>query len=456
MPGLAPLRLSFLAIPLALGLLGCASPDARTVVPWSKRFGDAGAQSVGGVAVFGDGTIALTGAFTRSIDFGGGALRSAGGDDVFVASLDSAGHASWSGRTGSTGAQRGEAVAFAPNGDVLIAGTFTGLISFGGAELATNTPSSGFVARFDATGHALWSRQIDGGSVSLHGLAVGPDGSAVVGGSFTHDASFARIALATDGQAAFLGKLDANGAPVWAAVFTGSNHEVRGVAVDAAGGVVAVGDVSGSIGVGAKSGAADQQSPFVAAFDASGDARYLDVFNVTQGAAQANAVALDAGGNALIAGQTYADITFGTSTVSVLGNGEEAFVARVSRDGAPQWMRPFGGDRAPRVTATSIAVDAADHAILTGAYQGDVDFGGGFIGARTASAPFLVELDGRGAHVTSRGFGVEGNVAEGSAIAVDPAGALVLAGTFSGSVALGGAPLVAAGDVAAFVGYLKR
>jgi hypothetical protein len=56
---------------------------------WSQRFGDASDQLARGVAVNGSGNIVVTGAFTGTVDFGGGTLESAGYFDIFVAKFKS-------------------------------------------------------------------------------------------------------------------------------------------------------------------------------------------------------------------------------------------------------------------------------------------------------------------------------------------------------------------------------
>jgi hypothetical protein len=55
---------------------------------WSKGYGDqSGEQSGAGIAVSASGDVVLTGTFGGAIDFGAGALTSAGGLDVFIAKL---------------------------------------------------------------------------------------------------------------------------------------------------------------------------------------------------------------------------------------------------------------------------------------------------------------------------------------------------------------------------------
>src|SRR4051794_16237617 len=98
-----------LALPTAL-ILGCTSGPPREVTPWTKQFGVSGDQTLNGLAVGADGVVALTGAFTQEINFGGGRLVSAGSNDIFVTLLDDSAGPLWSGRTGSQGSQSGQAI----------------------------------------------------------------------------------------------------------------------------------------------------------------------------------------------------------------------------------------------------------------------------------------------------------------------------------------------------------
>ena len=67
---------------------------------WSQRFGDAGVQEAYGIATDGTGNVVVTGKFQGNVDFGGGALTSEGGSDIFVAKFDAYGNHLWSQRFG--------------------------------------------------------------------------------------------------------------------------------------------------------------------------------------------------------------------------------------------------------------------------------------------------------------------------------------------------------------------
>lgn len=55
--------------------------------PLEQRFGDASAQHSQGIATDPEGNVVVTGYFAGTLSFGGGALTSAGSDDIFLAKL---------------------------------------------------------------------------------------------------------------------------------------------------------------------------------------------------------------------------------------------------------------------------------------------------------------------------------------------------------------------------------
>ena len=65
-----------------------------------QQFGDGAAQSGKAVAIDAAGGVFVTGDLAGSIDFGGGALMSAGGTDVFLASFTTTGAYVWAKRFG--------------------------------------------------------------------------------------------------------------------------------------------------------------------------------------------------------------------------------------------------------------------------------------------------------------------------------------------------------------------
>ena len=121
--------------------------DAVGVVSVVKTFGDATYNEISGLAVDGSDNLYVASTGGGSIDFGGGALQSAGDQDVFVARLDPIGQHVWSRRFGDAREQVASALAVDPDGYVLIAGHFSGNINLGSGGMDAVGLHDVFVAR---------------------------------------------------------------------------------------------------------------------------------------------------------------------------------------------------------------------------------------------------------------------------------------------------------------------
>ena len=110
--------------------LGTIKLDAAGHPLWKRSFD-------GHVAIDSKGNVLMTGSFTDPVDFGGGSLVSAGGEDIFVAKLDPAGNRIFSRRFGDAGPhQRGEAIAIDFADDLLVSGVLDGVVDFGDGPIS--------------------------------------------------------------------------------------------------------------------------------------------------------------------------------------------------------------------------------------------------------------------------------------------------------------------------------
>lgn len=104
---------------------------------WSARFGDASWQNALGVAVDAAGGAVITGILRGSADFGGGQLASAGDGDIFVARLGPGGDHRWSRRFGDAAYQSAGGAALDAATSVCVIGDFMGALDFGGGALTS-------------------------------------------------------------------------------------------------------------------------------------------------------------------------------------------------------------------------------------------------------------------------------------------------------------------------------
>jgi len=113
---------------------------------WSKRFGGTLSDRAEAIAVDVSGNSCITGYFNGTVDFGGGALTSAGGTDVFLLRLDLYGAHWGSQRFGDTGTDVGYSTAFDDFSGYCVTGVFNGTVNFGGGALTSAGGSDIFVA----------------------------------------------------------------------------------------------------------------------------------------------------------------------------------------------------------------------------------------------------------------------------------------------------------------------
>jgi hypothetical protein len=176
---------------------------------WSKKFGGSGDEVAYGVAVDSADDVVLSGKLQNSVNFGGGNLTSAGGDDVFLVKLSgSAGGHVWSKRMGSTSGDASLGVAVDGSRNVVMTGYFTGSVNFGGTALS----SSGldvFVAKYSSTGVHVWSRKFGGFDTQIgNAVAAASGGDVSVAGYFSSTIDFGTGGLTSVGNYdAFLAKI---------------------------------------------------------------------------------------------------------------------------------------------------------------------------------------------------------------------------------------------------------
>lgn len=218
---------------------------------WSKRAGGSGEDFVFGLAVDGNGNVAITGHSIGTADFGGGNLAGAGAKDIFVAHYSGANGAhNWSRRVGGSTDDVGRGIAIDGAGDVVVTGNFSsGSVNFGSGAVSNSGGADIFIAKYGPDGTARWTRRF-GGSLSLDeesvGVATDAAGSIVVTGSVVDSIDFGGGSLPGDGYYdIFVAKFGSDGAHAWSKR-TGAGEGKAAATEDATGNVVAAGFLVGT------------------------------------------------------------------------------------------------------------------------------------------------------------------------------------------------------------------
>jgi hypothetical protein len=368
-----------------------ASYDYAGTFGWAKRFGDAGAQSGVDVVVDGLGNTLLLGDFAGTIDFGGGALTSAGMTDVFVAKLDSAGAFVWAKRFGDAQAQNGRGIAVDALGNVLITGSFSSKIDFGGGALTSAGGTDVFVAKLDKDGNHLWSKRF-GDAAAQSGKAVAVDlaGNVLLTGDAAGVVDFGGGALTSAGATdVFLASLDKDGNHFWSKIFGNASAQTAGgVAVDAVGNVVITGNAAGKVDFGGglltSAGGADV---YVAKLTQAGQHLWSKLFG-SAGAENGRDVAVDRFGGIVLVGDFATTLNFGGAALTSAG-GTDLFVAKLDPMGGHVWSKR-AGDAAAQ-SASGVAADESG-VLVAGAFAGSIDLGAGALTSAGGTDAFVAKL----------------------------------------------------------------
>jgi hypothetical protein len=358
---------------------------------WVKQLGGAYSDTPCAVAVDSQNNIIVAGSFTATVDFGGGPLTSAGGNDIFVAKYSSSGAYIWAKRFGGAGGDIGNAVAIDGSDNVVLAATLgSPSTDFGGIILTpAGVPDVALVKLSAAAGATLWAKRFGGTDIDQpYAVAVDRWGDVVVTGFFWTAIDMGGGSVSSVGAGAmFMAKYSGvDGSYRWGKVVGGSSGAYGyGIATDPnTGNIVVTGNFAGScdFGGGAMT-TVNSGGLFIAGYDPSGNYLWAKVSG--GGTDSGNAVAIDSNGNLVFTGIARYSIDFGTWPQDpwLIGNGAVDYFAAaftISGNSAPvyRWTKFSGAGTAATGTSTgqAVAFDSLGHVLTAGCFLGTADFGG--------------------------------------------------------------------------------
>ena len=421
---------------------------------WLNRYGDASKQHGKALVVDSTGSTIVTGDFLGDLALGGSTI-SKGERDIFLAKLDCAGSVVWRKRFGDNADQAAfNYLAIDDQDNVYFVGRLVGTIDFGKGALTSAGSVDVFVAKFDPAGELLWRTRFGGPGTEMPGgrVAVTADGGAVVFGTFTQDFSFGGHPLVvSEGADLFVAKLTASGDVEWAESFPGSgDQDARAVAVAANDDILLHGSFDGDVTFDQKwtalGDSATTNDIFLARLDASGAPLWSKHFG-TDGDEQGSRVTIDADGSVLIGGTFSDTLDLGGGPLGAAGGG---WIARLDADGNHLASRSFGVS-----SIGALALDAEGNILVGGDFYGTVSFGDQKVSSNGGADLYVLKLPPALEPTiwSQTGGGTDDDST--TSVAADPAGNVAVTGWFRGDVVLGGAPITSAGEADLFVGKLS-
>ena len=422
-------------------------PDAPG--SWATPAG--GPLDVTGVDVGMDaqGNVFIAGSFEGSVSFGPLQVESAGHHDVFVAKMNTTGAFLWARSFGAQDNDWLNAATVDEAGDVIVTGSFARTVAFDDTTLEWHGTADAFVAKLDGeTGDVLWAKAAGGlGYTFGYELTTGAEGAIYLLGDFNGTLGFEGQSIESGGESdVFLARLGAGGSLEWLQTFGGSKKDT--------GRSLGMDDLGNLLVVG------DFRSQASLGPLALGSVGGSDIFlarvdpqgNVVWarsvgGPGDEVARGVVAVGDAIyITGRFALTAAFDAVTLESNG-GNDIFVARYQRDGVFAWARKIGG--ANDEEGNGIAADEFGNVYVAAAFADSVEVGSEIVYSKGGTEALVARFNADGSPSWVLTAGSTGM--DGARRLVYRDGSLLVAGWFEGSVTLGQSKIASKGGQDAFV-----
>jgi len=350
-------------LPVFGGADGWVAAFSGSELLFERSVGGTGTETLYGVAMAPDGRVVAAGiSNSPALNFAGVPRAFSGPGDPMVLSWDASGIEEWLAIPSQNGTvvEAAYAVAVDEEGRAWVGGSMADADNLGLVD--------GFVDVYDATG-----------MLAYPAVRLGVDGTTSYVRAIAADHAHKRVIVAgtTDGELAFptvtgagvgpepdlfLIMFDSSGTPLWGTIFVAPNGRAvpLSLAFDADGGFAVTGVARGTNVLGGQAliGHTDQSDDiFVASFTKDGDHRFSQIYPAP-GDQLGRAVAYDASGRLLLAGDLLDAVEFGSEAplLGVVG-ASDGYVARFTAEGLHLSSYSFGDVADQQIWGAATASD---------------------------------------------------------------------------------------------------
>ena len=377
--------------------------QATPIFNWSTSFGANTASFSDGATASSarydnDGNVIISGSFNGNNSFPGGpTLTNLGGQDFFIAKYSPQGSLIWAKGFGSINNESCTASMVDGRNDLIIAGTFTGTLDFGGTFITSAETTSMYLAKYSTTGEGpvlQWVKQW-GGAQNCYGVSIDSSynifitgGFGFYGSSVNFGGGWLPFSGGSGGYNVYVAKLDSSGNHMWSHGYGGAGNNV-GFAIRTS----------------------YQNDP-------------------------------------VIVGQFESNASFGGTVLTNKGD-KDIFIAKYNgTNGNHMWSKGIGGKQSD--VANGVSVDITGDVAVTGSFQGTVDFGDGLVTTFSNYAAFLVVYDEQGKYKWTRLIQpIYGG--QGSSVTYDYNGSITVVGSATGLADYGNGTYVGGGTANCFI-----
>lgn len=427
--------------------------DLSVLHQWSRRFGGSDVDTGKAIVADLEDNLIVIGEFSDTLNFGGADLISDSGRDVFLVKLNALGEHVWSRGFGGVGNDDAMGLGIDAENNIVICGHFEGSINFGGDELSSAGGYDIFAAKFNADGEHLWSQAYGGlNAESGMGLVIDANGAIIITGLFVGTVNFGGDDLLSEGaEDIFLLKLGPDGTHVWSKSMGGVGFGAGiDVAIDSSGQIALGGMFSDTVNLGGSDLISAGVWDIFIAKFATDGTHIWSRSFGGSGLEVGFYFAIDSNDNLLLTGGFEGSINFGGADL-ICDSGRDVFLVMLDAAGNHIWSKDFSGGGFN--LGYAINVDSSDSIVLGGQFSGNINFGGTMLQSVGASDVFFAKFNSSGEHLWSGTVGQTGS-ANSRGVAIDSQGDLIFTGYFEGTINFGGDDLISAGSSDIFVAKL--
>lgn len=343
--------------------------DATSELQWIKRIGGGLNDRLYDLAVSETGDIVLSVDVSSRATYDNIALNNLN-RGIAIIKLASDGSIIWS-EVGES-AQGVSNIDFDSDGDIVVTGSYNGVLEFGAVSVTSTGDDESYVAKLDGgNGDGIWIKGMScTSSASGLGVATDSEGNVFFSGVFQETLNFNSTTLTSAGGVdSYFGKLDSNGNLIWLKQIAGAGwNYAYALETDASGDVVVTGSFDGSTDFGGESVSSIRLEDFYVAKYASADGSlsWVSTGGSTNGD-QAKDISIGNNGDIYVVGYITGTTTLNGTTLETFGNSRDVFVTKLNSSGS--FLEAHSGGAGESDSGYAIAIDLNGIMHITGYYR---------------------------------------------------------------------------------------
>jgi len=369
-----------------------------------------------------NGDLFFAGTYEGALSIGSHSVQSLGGKDIFLMKKNSLGQVAWLKSIGTIENDESPVLVEAQNGELVLGGSFRGLLDLEGTLYQSAGGADGFVARYNTDGVLMTSWTLGGvGTDKVKALARSNNSTEIlVAGEFSSLATFGPAGSGSNTQLMsnggtdifFVRYIQGRCAPIIEAFKIGStgNDRLGDIAYDQSGNMVITGGFNRPIDLNPFNSSLYVQTEgnydfFISRFDAQGNPLFMKNFGGV-GNDFATSLVVSNQNEIFVGGFFHQNLQLGS--FSLQSNGEsDAFLARLELNGNVVWANGFGGAENEQIS--TIEVQGLNKIWVAGESASQFDFDpshqGGEFWSNGMSDIFLVGFNKMGIYQEMTRFG---------------------------------------------------